>query len=560
MNVIKGRGVCGGVAVSVIKLYTNGTVFVRREHRENTDEEIARFKAACERSVRQLDGLYERALKCVGEDNAQIFEIHKYMIEDEDYTDSVENIIRDNRVNAEYAVALTSDKFAMMLAAMDDEYMSGRSADIKDVSRRILENLAQTPVCGVEDAASGEYVLCSDDIAPSEIIMADKNRTAAIALAYGSVNSHTAILAKTMNIPTVVGLGEELIHPGNNGKTIIVDGFSGTVTIDPDSAALENAKNVIENERRKAENLSKLRGMENVTADGRRIDVYANIGSADDVTAVIGSDAGGIGLFRTESLYLESEELPSEDYQFEVYRAVLEMMDGRPVTIRTADFVASRRSGINGQEHPVLGYRAIRIGLTHEEMLRTQLRALLRAAAYGDLGVIFPMITSVEEVERIKRIMSEIRTELAEKNIPCGDFRFGIMIETPAAALISDRLAPMADFLSIGTNDLSQYTMAVDSRNHMLEEFYNPRHEAVLRLIEMTCKNARDAGKKVGICGALGEDTELTEQFIRMGIDELSVAPSEVLRVREKIRSLDLSGRQTADDSVSAQRVAEPTR
>ena len=557
MNVIKGRGVCGGVAVSVIKLYTNGTVFVRREHRENTEEEIARFKAACQKTIQQLDGLYERALQCVGEENAQIFEIHKYMIEDEDYTDSVENIIRDNRVNAEYAVALTSDKFAMMLAAMDDEYMSGRSADIKDVSRRILENLAQTPVCGVEDGASGEYVLCSDDIAPSEIIMADKSRTAAIALAYGSVNSHTAILAKTMNIPTVVGLGEDLIHPGNNGKTVIVDGFSGTVTIDPDSAALEHAHSVIENERRKAEKLSKLRGMENVTADGRKIDVYANIGSADDVTAVIRSDAGGIGLFRTESLYLENEELPSEDYQYEVYRAVLEMMDGSPVTIRTADFVASRRSGINGQEHPVLGYRAIRIGLTHEEMLRTQLKALLRAAAYGDLGVIFPMITSVGEVERIKRIMSEIRTDLAEKNIPCGDVRFGIMIETPAAALIGDKLAPMADFLSIGTNDLSQYTMAVDSRNYMLEEFYNPRHEAVLKLIEMTCENARRAGKKVSICGALGEDTELTERFIRMGIDELSVAPSEVLRVRKKIRSLDLGSKQASADN---QHVAETTR
>ncbi len=541
MNVIKGKGVCGGIAVSVIKLHTNGTVFVKREHRENTEEEIERFRSACEKTNRQLDGLYERALKCVGEDNAQIFEIQKYMIEDEDYTDSVADIIRNNRVNAEYAVALTSDRFAMALASMDDEYMSGRSADIKDVSRRILENLEEVPACGIDDYG-GEYALCCDDIAPSEIIMADKSRTAAVALAYGSVNSHTAILAKTMNIPTVIGLGEELIYPGNDGKTIIVDGFSGTVIIDPDSGALEYANRVIENERRKAENLSRLRGMENVTADGRKIDVYANIGSLDDVAAAIESDACGIGLFRTEGLYLENEELPGEDYQFEVYRFVLEKMNGRPVVIRTADFVADRCSGIDGQEHPVLGYRAIRIGLTHEEILRTQLRALLRAAVYGDPGVLFPMITSVEEIVRIKKIMAEIRTELAEKNIPCGNIRFGIMIETPAAALISDMLAPMADFLSIGTNDLSQYTLAVDSRNYMLEDFYNPRHEAVLRLIEMTCMNAHKAGRHIGICGALGADTELTERFIRMGIDDLSVAPSEVLKVRERIRSLDLSG------------------
>lgn len=543
MKKYSGKGVYGAIAIGKISVLKKNDAAVTRVHVEDAAAEKARVEKAKQAAAEQLQAIHDKALKEVGEANAQIFEIHIMMLEDEDYNESIANIIDTQQVNAEYAVAVTSDNFAEMFAAMDDAYMQARSADVRDISNRIIANLTGTADSSAESCDS--MIVCADDLAPSETVALDKDKVLAFVTAHGSSNSHTAILARNMNIPAVIGMGDEFLTEISSGTPAIVDGYTGTVIVDPDEATVAEytAKRTSDEEKKRL--LQELKGKENVTVDGRKINIYANISGIDNIGAVLLNDAGGIGLFRSEFLYLENSDFPTEEQQFHAYKRVLESMAGKKVIIRTLDIGADKQVGYFGlkkEENPALGYRAIRICLTRPEIFKTQLRALYRASVYGNLGIMFPMITSVKEVERIKEICEEVKAELRSDGIEYSDkIELGIMIETPAAALISDRLAPMVDFFSVGTNDLTQYTLACDRQNPDIEKFIDTHHEAILRLIEMSAENAHKNGAWIGICGELAADTTLTERFLRMGIDELSVSPSFVLKVRDAVRRTDLS-------------------
>lgn len=538
----QGKGVFGAVAIGKISVFEKQEVKVKRCHITDTENEKARVEQAKEQAKKQLQQIYEKALKEVGETNAQIFEIHMMMIDDEDYNDSINNIIESQNVNAEYAVAVTADNFAEMFASMDDSYMQARASDVKDISERLIKNLSS----GNQETnkTDDKVIICASDLAPSETVSLDKEKVLAFVTANGSSNSHTAILARNMNIPAVIGVGEKFLEEIKNGETAIVDGFTGKVYIDPDSETLEAMQKKQKQDTEKKELLQKLKGKENITLDGTKINIYANIGGVDNIGAVLLNDAGGIGLFRSEFLYLENSDYPTEEQQFQAYKKVLESMAGKKVIIRTLDIGADKQVDyfhLEKEDNPALGYRAIRICLTRPEIFKTQLRALYRASVFGNLGIMFPMITSVKELERIKEICEEVKSELHAEDVEYSEnTEIGIMIETPAAAIISDRLAPMVDFFSVGTNDLTQYTLACDRQNPRLEEFCDTHHEAILRLIRMSAENAHKNGAWIGICGELAGDTTLTEEFLRMGIDELSVSPAFVLKVRDTVRNIDL--------------------
>lgn len=543
MTTLKGKGVYGAIALGRISVFTRREASVKRTHIEDIEAEKARLEKAKEKATEQLRTIYEKALKEVGEANAQIFEIHQMMIEDEDYNESIASIIETQSVNAEYAVAVTADNFSEMFASMDDAYMQARSADVKDISNRIISCLSDGD--GSDDVSDEKVIICADDLAPSETVQLDKDKVLAFVTAFGSSNSHTAILARNMNIPAVIGVGTELLNTVKSGVFAAVDGYTGEIFIDPDEETVARLEKKRKEDEEKKHLLQELKGKENVTLDGRKINIYANIGSVDNIGAVLANDAGGIGLFRSEFLYLESSDYPTEEQQFAAYKRVLESMAGKKVIIRTLDIGADKQVdyfGLEKEENPALGYRAIRICLTRPEIFRTQLRALYRASAYGNLGIMFPMITSVSEVEKILAMCGEVREQLIAEGVEVSDnVELGIMIETPAAAIISDRLAPMVDFFSVGTNDLTQYTLACDRQNANIEQFIDTHHEAILRLIEMSAENAHKHGAWIGICGELAADTSLTETFLRMGIDELSVSPTFVLKVRNAVRKCDLS-------------------
>lgn len=543
MTTLRGKGVYGAIALGRISVFTRKEASVKRTHIDDIAAEKARLEAAKEKAAGQLQEIYNKALKEVGEANAQIFEIHMMMIEDEDYNESISSIIETQSVNAEYAVAVTADNFAAMFAAMDDAYMQARSADVKDISNRIISCLSEE---NNESAASHEKVIiCADDLAPSETVLLDKEKVLAFVTAFGSSNSHTAILARNMNIPAIIGVGEELLSSVRNGDFAAVDGYTGEIFLDPDEETKSHLESKRAEDEEKKRLLQELKGKENITLDGMRVNIYANIGSVDNIGAVLANDAGGIGLFRSEFLYLESNDYPSEEQQFAAYKRVLESMAGKKVIIRTLDIGADKQVdyfNLAKEDNPALGYRAIRICLTRPEIFKTQLRALYRASAFGNLGIMFPMITSVSEVQQALDLCEQVKKELKADGIEYSDkVEIGIMIETPAAAIISDRLAPMVDFFSVGTNDLTQYTLACDRQNAAIEQFVDTHHEAILRLIEMSAKNAHAHGAWIGICGELAADTSLTESFLRMGIDELSVSPSFVLKVRDAVRRCDLS-------------------
>lgn len=542
MKKFSGKGVYSAVAIGKISVFKRQEAAVKRTHVTDTDSEIKRLEKAKEQTTAQLEGIYQKALKEVGETNAQIFEIHMMMVEDDDYNESIVNIIEGQKVNAEYAVAVTSDNFAEMFANMDDPYMQARSADIKDISNRIISNLAGG---GNLHSADEKVIICADDLAPSETVALDKDKVLAFVTAYGSSNSHTAILARTMNIPAVIGVGQEFLDSIKDGDEAVVDGFTGEIYVSPDSDTKEKMLAKQKADAEQKELLLSLKDKENVTLDGTKINIYANIGGVGNIGAVLLNDAGGIGLFRSEFLYLENSDYPTEEQQFHAYKKVLESMAGKKVIIRTLDIGADKQVdyfNLKKEDNPAMGLRAIRICLTRPEVFRTQLRALYRASVYGSLGIMFPMITSVSEVEKILGICEDVKRELKSQDIEYSEnVELGIMIETPAAAVISDRLAPLVDFFSVGTNDLTQYTLACDRQNPELEQFCDTHHEAILRLIEMSAENAHRHGAWIGICGELAADTTLTETFLRMGIDELSVSPSFVLKVRDAVRKTDLS-------------------
>lgn len=540
MITIKGKSVFGGVSIGKIMFYKRNEKVIKRTHVDDVDAEWKRFCDAKDTAVSQLKELYDKAIEDVGEANAMIFEIHQMMLEDLDYLESIENIIRTQEVNAEFAVATTADNFAQMFAAMDDAYMQGRAADVKDVSERVLDIL-----CGVSGGMkemTEPCIIAADDLAPSETVQLDKSKVLGFATMYGSSNSHTAILARTMDIPAVIGLGEDLLTK-YDGKMAVIDGFTGMLYIDPD----EETMKVMEEKRAKDQEqkalLEQLKGKENVTKSGQKINVYANIGNVSDVGAVLKNDAGGIGLFRSEFLYLENSDFPTEEQQFAVYKQVAENMAGKKVIIRTLDIGADKQVdyfGLDKEENPALGYRAIRICLTRKEIFKTQLRALYRAAMFGNISIMFPMIISVAEVHEIKAIIAEVKEELKNEGIPFkDDVELGVMIETPASVMISRELAKEVDFFSVGTNDLTQYTLAIDRQNAKLDKFYDPHHPAVLAMIKMAADNAHAEGAWIGICGELGADLELTEEFLKMGLDELSVSPAMVLPLRKRIRECE---------------------
>ncbi|MEE1054473.1 MAG: phosphoenolpyruvate--protein phosphotransferase [Acutalibacteraceae bacterium] len=536
-----GKGVYGAIAIGKISVFQRQGISVKRSNIENVDAEIERLEVAKATAVEQLGEIYEKALKEVGEANAQIFEIHMMMVEDEDYNDAIIGLIRSQSVNAEYAVAVTSKNFAEMFSSMDDSYMQARAADVKDISNRIIACLTGS---SKTDADSDEKVIiCADDLAPSETVSLDKDKILAFVTAYGSSNSHTAILARNMNIPAIIGIGEEFLEKITGGTMAIADGFTGDFIIDPDEETLAKYEKKQQAETEKKQLLQQLSGKENVTLDGTKINIFANIGSADNIGAVLLNDAGGIGLFRSEFLYLEKTDYPSEEEQFRVYKKVLESMATKKVIIRTLDIGADKQAdyfNLAKEENPALGLRAIRLCLERPEIFKTQLRALYRASVYGNLGIMFPMVTSENELKEILALCDEVKAELTEQNLPFAKVELGIMIETPAAAIISDKLAPMVDFFSVGTNDLTQYTLACDRQNPKIERFCDTHHEAILRLIEFSAKNAHANGAWIGICGELAADTTLTETFLRMGIDELSVSPSFVLKVRDAVRKVNL--------------------
>ena len=540
MQVYHGKSVFGGIAIGKI------SVFSKKEHRivrvkiSDIDAELARFEVAKQTVLTQLAALYEKACREVGEANAAIFEVHQMMLEDDDFIDSVKNIITTQQVNAEYAVGLTADNFANMFSAMDDEYMRGRAADVKDISERLISILKGGADGGLD--AEEPVIVLAEDLAPSETVQMDKDKILSFVTVHGSVNSHTAILARTMGIPALVDTGLTLTED-MDGKESIVDGFDGVIYIEPDEETSERLLKRKKEENEKKELLLTLKGKEDVTQDGRHVMLYANIGSTGDLAMVLKNDASGIGLFRSEFIYLESDDFPSENEQFQIYKSVAETMAGKRVIIRTLDIGADKKVdyfNLDAEENPALGYRAIRICLSQPEIFKTQLRAILRAGVYGNIAVMYPMITSVDEVRKIKEIMNEVKSELKEQGIAYADVLEGIMIETPAAVMVSDELAKEVDFFSIGTNDLTQYTLAIDRQNPKLDDFYNPHHPAVLKMIRMTVENAHKAGIWAGICGELGADTTLTEEFIRMGVDELSVSPGRVLPIRKIIRETSL--------------------
>ena len=542
MKKYTGKGVYGAIAIGNISVFKRNEVMVKRTRITDVASEKERLVHAKEMSIAQLREIYEKALKEVGETNAQIFEIHMMLIEDEDYNESIDNIIENQMVNAEYAVAVTSDNFASMFASMDDSYMKARAADIKDISNRIINNLSDE-ISVIND--SEKMIVCADDLAPSETVSLDKDKVLAFVTAYGSSNSHTAILARNMNIPAIIGVGEEFLSDIKNGVPAIVDGYTGEIYIDPDNETLENMKKKQNDDIEKKKLLLELKGKENITLDGTSVNIYANIGSVDNIGAVLLNDAGGIGLFRSEFLYLESSDYPSEEVQFTAYKKALESMAGKKDIIRTLDIGADKQADyfkLDKEDNPALGFRAIRICLSRPEIFKTQLRALYRASVYGNLGIMFPMITSVSEIGKIKMLCEEVKSELDNAGVEYSDnVELGIMIETPAAAIISDKLAPMVDFFSVGTNDLTQYTLACDRQNPNLENFCDTHHEAILRLIEMSAVNAHKHGAWIGICGELAADVSLTKTFLKMGIDELSVSPGYVLKVRNEVRNTDLS-------------------
>lgn len=535
MKRVAGKVAFGGIAIGKIKELSKKNNLVRRVHIEDTAAELQRFETAKAEALRQLQGLYEKAVREVGEDNAAIFEVHQMMLEDLDYLDSIRNIIETQSVNAEYAVATTGDNFAEMFAGMDDDYMKARSADVKDISERVIHVLSDHEEAA--DETSGQkHIIVADDLAPSETIQMDREAVLAFVTRQGSTNSHTAILARTMNIPALVLTP---VEEGVDGKMAIVDGTSGTVIIEPDEETLAEYEKKQQEELARRELLAQLKGKPTVTEDGKEIKLYANIGGVKDVGAVLQNDAAGIGLFRSEFLYLQSADYPTEEEQFKAYKTVAEMMAGKKVIIRTLDIGADKKVdyfNLDEEDNPALGYRAVRICLTRPEIFKTQLRALYRASAYGNIAIMIPMITSVWEVEKSKEIIEEVKAELKEEGVPYkDDVEVGIMIETPAAVMIADDLAQMVDFFSIGTNDLTQYTLAIDRQNEHLDEFYNAHHPAVLKMIGMVAESAHKAGIWAGICGELGADLELTEKFVKMGIDELSVSPSMIFPVRNKI-------------------------
>lgn len=540
MTTLNGIGICEGIAIGKIRFYKRGETEVKRIKIDNAEMEKERFFQGKRSALEQLSALYEKALKEVGETNAQIFEIHKMMLEDEDYNDSILNMIDTQMINAEYAVGLTSDNFAEMFLAMDNDYMKERATDVRDVSNRLIKILSGGAV--TEETSHEKYILCADDLAPSETVQLDKEKVLAFVTRYGSSNSHTAILARMMNIPAVIGVTN--LSEDFDGMMAVVDGALGEVYLEPDEETMNTLLEKKKEEDRHKELLQKLKGMDNVTLDGTKIQIYANISGDGDIGSVLLNDAGGIGLFRSEFLYLERDDFPDEQTQFIAYKKVLESMAGKRVVIRTMDIGADKQIGyfnLEHEENPALGYRAIRICLSRPEIFHTQLRALLRASVYGKLAIMFPMITSLKEVQEIKEMLEKVKRELTSEGMEYAhDVEIGIMIETPAAALISDILAPEVDFFSVGTNDLTQYTLAIDRQNPKLEPFCDTHHEAILRLIEFAADSAHKHGKWIGICGELGADTSLTESFLRMGIDELSVSPGLVLAVREKVRSIDL--------------------
>lgn len=538
MFVLSGKSVYKGIAMGPVVVLKKDDFQVQRVKTEDSEKEIQRVNEAVEKSKEQLEVLYEKALGEVGEASAAIFEVHQMMLEDEDFLDAIYNIIRTEKTNAEYAAAVTGDNFSEMFAGMDDEYMKARAADMKDISNRLVRNLM-----GYEDVDLSKIepsIFVADDLSPSETVQMDKSKILAFVTVHGSTNSHTAILARMMNIPALIGVPMDLdqIH---NGMKAIVNGVTGEVIFEPSEEMCAEAQDKIRQEEEKRELLLNLKGKENITTDGRKINIYANIGSVGDLGYVLENDAGGIGLFRSEFLYLGRNELPTEEEQFQAYKQVLQTMAGKKVIIRTLDIGADKQAdylNLGKEENPALGYRAIRICLKQPEIFKTQLRALLRAAVFGNLSVMYPMITSIEEVSHIYKIVAEVEEELRSANIPYKIPEQGIMIETPAAVMISDELAEMVDFFSIGTNDLTQYTLAIDRQNEKLDDFYNPHHKAILKMIKMVVDNAHKAGKWAGICGELGADTQLTEEFVRMGVDELSVAPSMILKLRKIVREM----------------------
>ncbi|VUX22442.1 Phosphoenolpyruvate-protein phosphotransferase [Dorea formicigenerans] len=540
MITLEGKSVFGGVAIGKIQFYKRNEITIKRTRVEDVEAEVERFQNAKAKTLELLKGLYEKALEDVGEANAMIFEAHQLMLEDPDYVESIENIIRTQDVNAEYAIGATADNFAAIFEAMDDAYMQGRAADVRDVSERLLQALSsQNETVMVMDEP---VIIAADDLMPSETVQLDKEKVLSFVTMYGSANSHTAILARTMNIPAVIGLGEALKEE-YDGKVAIVDGVDGKVYIDPDEETMASMQKKQKKDQEQKELLNQLKGKENVTKSGQKVNVYANIGNLADVGAVLKNDAGGIGLFRSEFLYLESDTYPTEEQQFTVYKKVAETMAGKKVIIRTLDIGADKQVDyfkLDKEDNPALGYRAIRICLTRPEIFKTQLRALYRASAYGQISIMFPMIISVAEVKKIKEIVEEVKAELRTEGAAFReDVELGIMIETPAAVMVSRELAKEVDFFSVGTNDLTQYTLAIDRQNQKLEDFYDSHHPAVLAMIRMAAESAHAEGKWIGICGELGADVTLTETFLKMGIDELSVAPGMVLKVRQKIREAE---------------------
>jgi phosphotransferase system enzyme I (PtsI) len=538
MQYFQGKSVYKGIVMGPVAVLKKNDYQVKRARIEDPEAEVKRVKEAVEVSKKQLGRLYDKAVREVGGASAAIFEVHQMMLEDEDYLESMENMIRIELVNAEYAAAATGDNFAEMFAAMDDEYMKARSADVKDISERLVRNLSGE---GDNDLSSMEpSIIVADDLSPSETVQMDKEKILAFVTVHGSTNSHTAILARMMNIPALIGVPMDL-NSLKTGMMAVVDGFSGQVIFEPEEDVQKETEKRMQEEAEKQKLLEELKGKENITPDGRKINIYANIGSVGDLGYVMENDAGGIGLFRSEFLYLGRNDFPTEEEQFQAYKQAVQTMAGKKVIIRTLDIGADKQVeyfNLGKEENPALGYRAIRICLKQPEIFKAQLRALFRAAVYGNLSVMYPMITSTEEVEKIYAIVAEVEEELKKQEVQYKIPEQGIMIETPAAVMISDRLAEMVDFFSIGTNDLTQYTLAIDRQNEQLDDFYNPHHEAVLRMIRMVVENAHKCGKWAGICGELGADLTLTEQFVRMGVDELSVAPSMILKLRKIVREM----------------------
>ncbi len=539
MQEITGKAVFGGIAIGTVAVYRKADNEIKKTEVSDPEAEFSRFEEAVETAKEELQALYDKAAEEVGEENAAVFEVHQMMLEDDDYLESVEGMIKDDSFNAEYAVHKTAEEFAEMFSSMEDEYMQARAADVKDVSSRVIKILSGAEESGV--SADKPVILLAEDLAPSETVQLDKSKILSFVTRFGSTNSHTSILARTMNIPALISVNYSEDFEGKEG---IVDGFAGKLIIDPDSGTLKHYQELYSKEQEKKKLLEELKGKENKTIDGREIKLFANIGSPKDIDSVLNNDAGGIGLFRSEFLYLESSDFPTEEEQFRAYKTVAEKMEGKKVIIRTLDIGADKSCdyfGLAKEENPALGYRAIRICLDRTDIFKTQLRALYRASHYGNISIMFPMIISVNEVTEIKKIAEEVKASLKEEGKEYGEPELGIMVETPAAAILSDELAKEVDFFSIGTNDLTQYTLAIDRQNAMLEKINDSHHPAVLRAIEMTVNNGHKNGIWVGICGELAADTTLTETFLRMGVDELSVSPSRVLPVRDAIRKTDLS-------------------